>query len=608
MRKVVIIWLAFIGISVNAQDEPKEIKKDSIKTETVEVITSYTPKVTDAEKIKRIPEIEFSRNIDKKKLDYEFKVKPVASTFIPKGVQMKVIKQEDKERIFKNYIKAGFGNKITPYVDVNVHENSAFDFEYGAQFQGIYSNNPIESNISSTYFNSNLDLFYIKETNYYDWELRSKISFDGYNWYGLPYEEMNFDKKALKVIDQNSLLTYNSYALMGRIDFDELYIETVKGNIGFFNDAYGNNEVNLGANALFIFPLNEWREYLESINFEVSLNSVLGGFKRGYDVVNQKNNHQFLDVIFHPYYEWEYGLFKTKVGFRTGIANDFANSKTKAYINPDVHVNMAFSENNLTSMYLGAKGGFVKNTFENLSRINPFMSPTHAILPTREKHNFYGGLKGIVGKFNYNLMAGYKVEENKPLFLANKSKSNGQETIDPTTRKIYKPYEYGNSFGLVYDDVKTISFDAELEYIVDGQLNLGFHGTFDKYMMTNQKEPWNLPQLKAELFAKFHDKKWFSGLNFYFVGSRNDVRYKTPTNVGEIKELKPYFSLNVDAGYHINEYLSVFVKGSNLTNSKYEQFSNYQAQGVLVIGGFIFRFDQINRIKTDDSTSKKKPF
>ncbi len=108
MKKILItIFLIFVGF-VKAQKLDKEIKKDSIKTEVVEVITSYTPKVTDAEKIKHKPIIEFTRNVDKKKLEYHFDTAPVASTFVPEGVKMKVIDIGEKERIFVNYLAFGF--------------------------------------------------------------------------------------------------------------------------------------------------------------------------------------------------------------------------------------------------------------------------------------------------------------------------------------------------------------------------------------------------------------------------------------------------------------------------------------------------------------------
>ena len=64
MRNSITFLFLFFGIAVlKAQTKPtSEKKKDTVKTEIVNVVSSYTPTIADAFKIKKNPKIELSMN------------------------------------------------------------------------------------------------------------------------------------------------------------------------------------------------------------------------------------------------------------------------------------------------------------------------------------------------------------------------------------------------------------------------------------------------------------------------------------------------------------------------------------------------------------------
>ena len=78
---------------VNAQKKTVKkistVKIDTVKTEVVEVVTKYNPKIADANKINKNPTIELLEKSKKKKLTYNIFSAPVASTFIPKSGTVK---------------------------------------------------------------------------------------------------------------------------------------------------------------------------------------------------------------------------------------------------------------------------------------------------------------------------------------------------------------------------------------------------------------------------------------------------------------------------------------------------------------------------------------
>ena len=76
---------------------------------------------------------------------------------------------------------------------------------------------------------------------------------------------------------------------------------------------------------------------------------------------------------------------------------------------------------------------------------------------TSEKYNAFLGLNGLINNtISFNISASIKDQEDAPLFLRNNSKSDGTNyTVNGVP---LKGYEYGNSFNVVYDDIKTTSF------------------------------------------------------------------------------------------------------------------------------------------------------
>jgi hypothetical protein len=54
----IILLILFSIVSVNAQKKPAEKVKDTVKTEIVEVVTKYNPKIAAAKKITKNPTLQ----------------------------------------------------------------------------------------------------------------------------------------------------------------------------------------------------------------------------------------------------------------------------------------------------------------------------------------------------------------------------------------------------------------------------------------------------------------------------------------------------------------------------------------------------------------------
>ena len=234
--------------------------------------------------------------------------------------------------------------------------------------------------------------------------------------------------------------------------------------------------------------------------------------------------------------------------------------------------------------FAGAEGGLSQNSYANFVGQNKFLSPTLFIEPTDKQYNVYAGLRGkLASTLSYNLKASYTSAKNQALFKAN-----------PYLSAPSQNYSYGNSFDVVYDNIKNLSLFGELKADVNKNISLGLNAEVNDYKTTFQEEAWNLPTIKASFTTDFNvGKKWYAGTQLFYVGERKDIftNYQLFTFPDSVQTLKAYFDINAHVGYKYNQRLTAFLKGNNLANQSYNRWLNYPVQGAQVIIGASYKFD-----------------
>jgi hypothetical protein len=588
MKKGFLLFLVlFVIFSASAQKKPLPTKIDTVKTEIVEVVTKYNPKIADAAKIKKNPTIELLDKSKKKKLNYTIFSAPVASTFIPKTGVIKGIDVGVKERIYNNYVAAGIGNYASNYLEAYIHNNTRFESEFGlyTKYDGSLEN--IENTLLDSDFSNFLgSIFYKKEERYFDWKVSLNTERNQYNWYGLP--KLNFTENALNSIKENQ--TYNYFNVLGEIDFVDAYIEKSTLSISYFSDIFNSHEVLLNFNTDLDIPVNFIYNRLNNLAIKTGLEFLNGQFASDY--ANQNTlDFSIFTVKINPEYKTTIRGFSLKLGAKIFGSFDMEHRVNNFLIYPDIHIQKPLFKNYL-NIYGGITGNLKTNTYKGFTEINPHISPTIFMTQTSEKYNVFLGLNGVLSNdLSFNISASIKDEDDKPLFLRNNSKSDG---INNTSNGIpLKGYEYGNSFNIVYDGVKTTSVLAELAYDLTNRIAFSTNIQFDNFELKNQSEAWNLPTLQTSFTGKYKNPKWYANTNVFYVNERKDLLYSNvfPSSTNGLETLASFVDVNLNGGYHFNDEFSVFLKLNNMLNNNYQRFANFNVQGFQALAGIAYKFD-----------------
>lgn len=550
-------------------------KKERIATEEIDVVKPFSPTVSEAFKINIEPEVDSIDIGGKKEISYSINSIPVASTFTPAKGKAKSLKRIPKERFYNNYISAGYGNYSTPIIEVFAHSNSSNYNDFGGFLNYHSSGGGIDGLVLNDDFKDfEIDLYYKQSERMFDWKVKGGFDYLSTNWYGLS-DEINYSELTINSIEESQ--SYTNISLSGEIEFFDSLIHTGDVSFNRFSDKYSSGENHLDINAVIDFPIG--RELMYS---EISFELLNGKFENDF-FQTDKIDYTYFNIGFSPNFEVLRDNLTVNLGARLyySITNNFDGSKF--YFYPNITASYNISEEALIA-YAGVIGDLQQNSYENFVYQNPFVSPTLYIRRTNQQYNAYAGIKGLLNsKIRFNLKAAYINEKDKPLYKLNPSLTDG-------TNEVAEGYEAANSFQVVYDDVNTIYFNAEIIFDLWKEFKFGGNLDFNSYSLENEDYAWNLPLLKATLLAKYTRRKWSAGADLFFSSDRKDELSIIPDTNTRITN-SAYFDMNLNGMYNIDDKFDVFVNVNNILSSNYQVYTNFKVQGLQVFGGVKYKFD-----------------
>ncbi|WP_339839387.1 TonB-dependent receptor [uncultured Maribacter sp.] len=577
-----IITLIFLALGLHvcfSQDDEKDLG-----TETVTVTKAYTPTVSDAFKIKSVPNLNDSIVLQKKPITYSIFSVPVASTFSPSKGTASTVEKLPPPQLFNSYASLGaglYGNVLGEFYTsrtINRDENLDVGFNHLSSRGGI---DGVELN--DTFYDTRLDASYAKRDRDLDWGASIGLQHQLYNWYGLP--EGVFSETIIDNIDERQ--NYYMGEVGGHINVEDAYFKSADLKYRRFFDAVSSGENRAIFNTGFEFPMNE-----EIFGVKVKVDYVGGTFENA-SVGSSTNDNGIsygnLQAGINPSLQMLRDDLSLNLGVNLVYGMDLENSESNFYIYPAVTASYRLLDESVIA-YGGVTGELKQNSYYDYVEGNPFVSPTLSIAPTDSQYNAYIGFKGqLLPNLSYNLKGSYSAENNKPLYRLNPRND---------FRSDEKGYYYGNSFDVFYDDIKTLGIFGELNVDVNRNFTLGVNAEIYDYSTETGNSAWNLPNLKGSLFMDYQiGEQWFMGANLFYVGEREDFSSSVVENVQPSEfpvtliTLDGYFDANAHVGYRFNDQLSFFIKGSNLSNNDYQRWSNFQVQGIQVLGGATYKFD-----------------
>jgi len=561
-----------------AQDKDKEKdKNETIGTEVVNVVKPYTPSVSDAFKIKQTPSLNDKETGAKKEIKYSIFSFPVASTFTPAKGKAEGLQKAKSEKLYNTYLSLGLGNYNTAALDFYTSRAISRDETFDISLRHHSSQGGIDNiELDDKFFDTKLDLAYINRSRDLSWKAKFGYQHQVYNWYGLP--DVMLTPEVIGSINEQQ--TYHNVYLGGDVTMDNSFFNGGKILYRRMFDAFSSGE-----NRLILQPEFEVAIAGELIKTTVDVDYVGGTFENNY-VGTGSVDYSILKAGISPSLVILRDDLTVNLGAAIYYGLDAENSESDFFIYPRITAQYRLNGDNVIA-YAGLEGDLKQNSYYDFVQTNNFVSPTLGIAPTDQQYNGYLGIKGkLSSNISYNVRGSYISENNKALFTVN--------DFNPSSNAD-NGYTYGNSFGVVYDDVSTISVFGELNVDITSNFKFGVKAEYFNYSTDQQEEAWNLPDIEASIFADYQiTENWFAGVNIFYIGERTDqftsaggIIAPTTTTV----TLDSFFDVNAHVGYRFNDRLSAFVKANNIANQDYQRWVNFPVQQFQILAGATYKFD-----------------
>ncbi|MBL0202536.1 MAG: hypothetical protein IPP81_20975 [Chitinophagaceae bacterium] len=525
-------------------------QKDTLKkTSTVDINSAYKPVLRNAVKI-NFSATHLNADTTAPGLTYSIPAQNLFYAYQPIPLSALALQQDTNLYLgLRNYVKAGYGNLATPYV------SAGFSFGDGKKFL---------ANVYADYISSKGKLLY---------QDYSRLNLKAAGSLFLPTNEVYAGVQVK--MHENFLYGFDTGLYKYSKKDVRQQFQDFSGTIGIRNTKTGEfginynpslqvssfTNVNKLTETSFILTAPVEKKFGEIFAFKLDVKADITSYATKNllpaDVKFNNNVFQVSPSV----------VFSTpRASINAGITPTWDNGKFIWL--PNVYAE-AFIAENTFAFQAGWVGRLTKNTYRNLSEVNPYLKTFTAQMNTKEIE-YYGGIKGTLGKhFNFNAKAGYITYNNLPL-LINDTATDGKAFIISNETRI-------NNFR-VHGDVSFVSKE---------KLTVSTGITYNGYVgMKSNAKAWNtLPLEFTSSLRWWAFKQVLLKADFYaFSGSF----YLDKGNVA--KAFKPGSDLSAGIEFKINKTFSAWMDVNNILNNKYQRWHNYEVYGLNLMGGVRVNF------------------
>jgi len=527
----------------------------------VQVTKAYQPDIKDAYKISELPDItdtthvttDFNYYLLPRRLETDVEVEPIpAATMVG----------EPLTELYSSYLKMGMGHKIAPLVEFSLTNKRSRDHALGVLLRHHSSTGKVtldnEERAPAGYARSRARLF-------------GKKFYDN------------------AVLDGNLGVRSNTRYFYGydtRVD-TSLYDDkqAIKQNFFRFEAGAGLKSTYIDSSHLnYDFQLDY--QYLGD-RFESRENRVkfTGGLDKYYD----QNHLGFHSEVTYLNREFTYDTTSnTLVHFQPWVARfgdgwrvrggvkffaDVVNGNTHARFFPVANV-----EYDIISQYIipygGVDGKIDLNSYDRITRENPFVLPGLHVKNTNYKLIFFGGLKGnLSASVYYNARFRYSFFDDLYFFVNDVNSTGGA----------------ANQFNVEYHDGERMNLFGELGIDLSDQLHINLEGNYYKFVLYHdQARAWHKPVYDMTLSARYNLRDKIIAEADVFVSG--DRWAKSGRRFGEETKLEGFVDMNMKLEYRYSKVLSGYVKLQNILSNNYSIWNNYPVYGLHAYAGITYSF------------------
>jgi len=578
MKKLFVITFSLLIFS-NVFSQP---------IDTARFRLDFTPKL---ENIQKITQPALIPDTPQESVNFEYEILPqtIDLTFFPSLLKPVKLPGEVMKKLYRNFLKIGFGYPITPLGELCIHNFDNTKFSYGLNVNHISGWAPPIGETMKMYayapFSDTRTLLFLN-TFFKNQTLYSSMGYNHevahlYGFYkGNTPDSLHcyYEKSHRDSLKNNFHHVYAEIGLRSNfVQEDAKLKQDVRLNYDFLHTYRKDMENRIGLASVFAYDFN-FKKLNGFLRPQVD-------FNMDYYINNWYNEDRVINTTFNsfkieflPSIKFAVREYHIRLGVGLPIINTTTNEKAQCPIYPVAELQLGLVPGML-SIYGGLDGNTKYNSLKNLLCENPFLKPgLDSLKFTKTQISIFGGIKGnLVKKLNYHISTRYSITKDMAFFF-----------LDTTS--LLK-----NQFDVVYADVNLLNVCANLNWQVVDRLYLNLEANYWRYFnLINIQKPWYKPACEVAFAGKYYYKEKFifdfnMKLGFsafaYVPNLNNEGKY-----VYSIKNMDPILNFGAGFEYLVTKRFSCFAMLNNIGFQHFSTYYDFNNLGFNAIIGITYSF------------------
>jgi hypothetical protein len=453
-------------------------------------------------------------------------------------------------KLYGNYVKAGFGNYTTPYLEGFFNSKRSDKFVYGAHVLHYSSQNGPVAKKNSGISNNRIEAYGKYFTDKVILKAGLNYSRDRLNYYGTSREPSNRD--SIKQIYNISSVTAGFESLSKT----DKFIYDYNGGLYYLHSFRGGNETELMGTGAIRYQLSDEMYISSSSMLSVSKRKDSSAISRSFYQIKPAFNYIVKDQ------------FNIRAGLNLAYTNDSVDNHFHVY--PSVNVDYTLIKDKATA-FAGIDGEMQRNNLRSFVQQNPFLKENVLLLHTNKAFELYAGLKGFVlGSLSYKGRISYLNYKN--LYFFNNSRADTSK------------------FDILYSRASTsvLNITGDVGYDLSERLRLGVITNYYKYSVgTDSLKAWHRPSFTTSFIGTYNlQKKIYFNLDIYYISGLRGKNYQTNREV----KLPVIVDVNFKVDYRFSNVFSTFIEFNNILSKNYQRYLYYPVKGFNVLAGLTYSF------------------
>ncbi len=528
----------FLSVFAMAQSDTTN---SDLKINQVEVIKAFEANLQEAQKI-RLKSVLPDQKPFNPTYKYDITIVPIDLKFPDPVIKPLAMAPDAPFKINNGYLQGGYGFRKNPELMAGYHfaKKDAYDVGFHLQYESLNNATKIPY---QQYRNATADIYgnYMLKENM---NLYGEVNSSFRKRY-LYQTDIGVDTLYTKEQSERSL---NGYGIKAGIRNAEPTKYNFNYDIYLALDNLSITNSNIRENGIIAGLMGE-KLFKKSSVLSVEA-------KYDYTALNAQKELSLTTSTFKP-------VLKTKIKnliLQVG-ANMLYSSDNRSSVFPEVYVSYGVSGPAL-QVFGGVSQDYYVNNFRNVTLRNPYLANTQDSLVNTVSHKYYGGIKGQYSFITYQVSAGLK-DANRLMFLLNQRSD----------------VRY---FDMVYGDAKIAFVAGNVDFALTDVISLGGSITQNVFKLKDITNAWHTPNIEGSAYglARLLNGKLELNANLYFG---NKVLFLNKENQAE--NSNALFDMNIGAQYSVSKKFSLFIKGINLLDNKFERWYGYQSVGINGLAG-----------------------